>query len=227
MIIYAEKAYCHCGKGSAPMRHSGEGVYACSGCDYKVRFLLEEAPPEWYEAEVMEGPEFPVCLDCGRNMKGCGVTLIEEEERSFEVIGLVCKANEIHPKRRIGSYGREISRDKYAAAQRGAKETLIDWAIEGRLLGLEIPEKVSTDEAMKVVLDILLRTPPIRADGLREVDMTGLSDGEKRMITEACEWYANNGLFHDYIVRDARVSFRPDKRLSNALAHIRVQSGEA
>lgn len=219
-MIYTEKAYCHCIGGSA-MHMIDNAVLECPACAYKVRFLVEEALPEWYAAEVMESTEFPVCLECGRNMKGCGVTFIKEEGRYFQVIGLVCGPNAVHSKRRIGSYGKEISRNEYAVAVSGAQETLIEWALEGRLLGLDIPTKLYAGSGMKILLDALLRIPA-KSDGSREVDLAEVNEGERGMVIEVCEWYANNGLFHNFVVQDMRISFCLDKRLLDAL--VRWQS---
>lgn len=217
--LYSAKAFCHCGT-TEPMVPTGNSIYLCQGCGYAVRFLFEEAKSEWYTGEVMRSEEFPVCLECGRTMTGSGVSVLEEQGRYFQIIGLACKPNEKHPKRKVGAYGMEISRKEYSVAAQGAQETLIQWALEGRILSTAIPESPTIAEAIRVIMDIALRLHDLantNPDGTRTVNTFGFSESERKLCLEACQLYAKHGLLHDLTIGERELSFRVDEKLSAAL----------
>jgi hypothetical protein len=217
--LYSAKAFCHCGT-TEPMVPTGNSIYKCRGCGYGVRFFFEEAKPEWYTGEVMRSPEFPVCLECGKTMTGSGVTVLEEQRRYFQIVGLACKPNEKHPKRKVGAYGMEISRKEYMVDAQGAQETLIQWALEGRILSAAIPEAPTIAEGIRVIMDITLRLHDLanmNPDGTRTVNTSGFSESERKLCLEACQLYTKHGLLHDLTIEERKLSFRVDEKLTAAL----------
>lgn len=220
---YTDKLLCHC-KRDALMLPRGNSVYHCSNCTISVKLFREEAPPDWYSGEVMRSPEFPLCLECGRNMTGCGVTVFEEDAKCYEIIGFACKANEVHPKRRLGGYGRVTSQEEYLKARGQAQETLLQWAVEGRLLNASGVSEMTVADATKVLFDTILSTPARDVDGTRMLDLAVFPPEDQRLCKVACEYYSNHGLIHSLAFNGTVVSFRPDELLSNRLAGIQNES---
>lgn len=220
---YTDKLLCHC-KREALMLHRGDSIYHCSHCSTSVKLFREEAPPEWYSAEVMRSSEFPLCLECGRNMTGSGVCILDEGEKYYEIIGFVCKANDIHPKRKLGGYGRETSRDVYREARYGAREMLLQWAVEGRLMNIQGVSEMTVADATKILFDTILLTPARDVEGTRILDLAVFPPEDQRLCRVACEYYSNHGLIHSLAFNGTVVSLRPDELLSNRLAGIQNES---
>ena len=117
-----------------------------------------------------------------------------------------CPRNDSHV---VGAYFKLIPNEEWGTAKESATQNLIDLALESVLF--DVPSAADKAE--------LISANP---DGGILVDISELSEAQKRDVVDACKYYEHAGLLINLTISKNMIGFVPEQRLSESLHKARL-----
>ncbi len=207
MIITQDLVTCACARMRTEMHSIGNFRFRCPLCSLTIQLRIKIAPEEWYRNECGDtSRDYPFCEPCNFGMRYSGPGYDFHSDSYFMDCAFYCPRNDSHV---VGAYFKPISNEEWNTANESATQNLINLALESILL--DVPS--AADKA-----ELISATP----DGGILVDISRLSEEHKQNVADACKYYEHAGLLFNLTIRENKIGFVPDKRLSGSLHTARL-----